>query len=131
MPSVLIETRCRRSPLDESALIDAVHKALIHALKIPEHDRNIRLVVHDPRRFACPSDKTEPSQFTHITIDAFAGRSLEAKRELYQAIVRNLSALDIPADHINIVLREVPVTNWGIHGGQAGCDVDLGFKVAV
>jgi len=131
MPSVLIETRCHRSPLDESALMDAVHQALVYAFQIPAQDRNIRLVAHDPHRFACPADRSEPALFTYITVDAFAGRSLEAKRTLYKTIVQNLCALDIPADHIAITLRETPTTNWGIRGGQAACDIDLGFKIAV
>jgi phenylpyruvate tautomerase PptA (4-oxalocrotonate tautomerase family) len=131
MPSVLIETRCQRSPLDESEIMDAVHQALVHAFQIPAQDRDVRLVTHEPHRFACPPNKSEPALFTLVNIDAFAGRSLDAKRALYKTIVHNLSALDIPADHIKIVLREIPTMNWGVRGGQAACDVDLGFKIAV
>jgi len=29
------------------------------------------------------------------------------------------------------MLREITAENWGIRGGQAACDVDLGFKVDV
>jgi phenylpyruvate tautomerase PptA (4-oxalocrotonate tautomerase family) len=43
----------------------------------------------------------------------------------------NLAVLGIPADHILILLRESPLENWGIRGGQAACDVDLGFQVNV
>nr|WP_212749443.1 hypothetical protein [Acinetobacter lwoffii] len=39
--------------------------------------------------------------------------------------------IGIPADHILIHLRESALENWGIRGGQAACDVDLGFKVDV
>jgi phenylpyruvate tautomerase PptA (4-oxalocrotonate tautomerase family) len=131
MPSVLIETRCQRSRLDEAALIDAVHQALVHAFKIPEQDRDVRLLVHEPHRFACPANRSQPALFTLVNIDAFEGRSLEAKRLLYRTIVGNLAALDIPADHITILLREIPTTNWGLRGGQAACDIDLGFKIAV
>jgi phenylpyruvate tautomerase PptA (4-oxalocrotonate tautomerase family) len=131
MPSVLIETRCQRSPLDESALIDAVHQALVYAFKIPSHDKHIRLVAHEPHRFCCSPNKAEPSLYTQITIDAFAGRSLDAKRNLYKAIVSNLAALDIPPDHIDVLLRESPTCNWGVRGGQAASDIDLGFKISV
>jgi phenylpyruvate tautomerase PptA (4-oxalocrotonate tautomerase family) len=131
MPAVTIETRCQRSPLDESALIDAVHQALVHAFQIPAQDRDVRLIAHEPHRFACPPNKSDPALFTLVSIDAFAGRSLEAKRTLYKTIVENLSALGIPADHVGILLREIPTMNWGIRGGQAACDVDLGFKIAV
>ena len=66
-----------------------------------------------------------------MTIDAFAGRSLDAKRELYRTIAGNLEALGIPKDHVKIVLHEVPRENWGIRGGQAGSDVELGYKIDV
>lgn len=131
MPAVQIEVRQHYDLEIELALMDAVHSALVEAFKIPQHDRNIRLFVHEPHRFLCPTDKSQPEYFTLISIDCFAGRSLDAKRNLYQAIVRNLSALRIPADHINILLREIPTENWGIQGGQAACDVDLGFTVQV
>jgi hypothetical protein len=29
------------------------------------------------------------------------------------------------------MLREITAENWGIRGGEAACDVDLGFKVEV
>lgn len=131
MPAVQIEVRQHYDFETELAFIDAVHLALVEAFKIPLEDRNIRFIVHEPHRFQCPSDKSQPELFTVISIDCFAGRSLDAKRNLYQAIVRNLSVLRIPADHINILLREIPTENWGIRGGQAACDIDLGFTVQV
>ena len=46
-------------------------------------------------------------------------------------IVKNLEKFGIPNDHVKILLREITKENWGIRGGQAACDVDLGFKVDV
>jgi hypothetical protein len=94
-------------------------------------DRDVRLIVHEPHRFACPPACEKPEAFTLIGIDAFAGRSLEAKRNLYRAIVAGLEPFGIPRNHVKILLRESPQENWGIRGGQAACDVDLGFKVDV
>jgi phenylpyruvate tautomerase PptA (4-oxalocrotonate tautomerase family) len=131
MPSVLIEVRRSATPDEEVALMEAVHAALRETFKILPGDRNVRLVVHPPHRFACPPDRARPELYTHVSIDAFAGRSLEAKRALYRAIVANLGRLGIPADHVKILLRELPRENWGIRGGQAGCDVDLGFEIDV
>ena len=131
MPSILIEVRRNYKKEEEAALMDAVHSALREAFRILPDDKNIRLIVHEPHRFACPPGRARPEQYTHISIDAFAGRSLEAKRKLYSAIVTNLESLDIPSDHVKILLREIPKENWGIRGGQAGCDVELGFKIDV
>jgi 5-carboxymethyl-2-hydroxymuconate isomerase len=131
MPSVLIEVRKPYTHAQEVALMEAVHAALRAAFKILPGDRNVRLVVHEPHRFACPPDREEPECYTHISIDAFAGRSLDAKRNLYKAIVNNLEPFGIPKSHVKILLREIAQENWGIRGGQAGCDVELGFKVEV
>jgi phenylpyruvate tautomerase PptA (4-oxalocrotonate tautomerase family) len=131
MPSVLIEVRRQYSAEEEGCLMEAVHAALREAFQIPAWDRNVRLIVHEPQRFFCPPDREMPERVTHISIDAFAGRSLGAKRNLYRAIVTNLEPFGIPRNHVKILLREVPKENWGIRGGQAGCDVELGFNVEV
>jgi phenylpyruvate tautomerase PptA (4-oxalocrotonate tautomerase family) len=131
MPNVLIEVRKSYSPDEETAIMEGVHAALRGAFRILPGDKHVRLVVHEPHRFACPPDRRHPELETLVSIDAFAGRSLDAKRKLYRAIVANLEPLGIPKDHVKIVLREIPRENWGIRGGQAGSDVDLGFKVDV
>lgn len=131
MPSVLIEVRRAYTPSEEIAIIEAVHAALQDAFKIPAHDRAVRMLVHEPHRFAVPPDRARPELFTYISIDAFPGRSLDAKRALYRAIVARLETCGIPRDHVEIVLRDVQRENWGIRGGQAACDVDLGFRIEV
>jgi phenylpyruvate tautomerase PptA (4-oxalocrotonate tautomerase family) len=61
----------------------------------------------------------------------FAGRSLDAKRRLYRAMVTNLGHLGVPASDVLIVLHDVPLENWGVRGGTPASDVDLGFEVGV
>jgi len=131
MPSVLIEIRRAIAADEESRLMEAVHAALREAFKLLPGDRNVRLIAHEPHRFACPPDRSHPELYTHISIDAFAGRSLDAKRALYRGIVEKLEGLGIPRDHVKILLRELPKENWGIRGGQAACDLELGFKIEV
>jgi phenylpyruvate tautomerase PptA (4-oxalocrotonate tautomerase family) len=131
VPSVLIEVRRQYSREEETGLMEVVHSALREAFKIKPSDRHVRLVVHEPHRFECPPDREKPEYVTHDSIDALAGRSLDAKRNLYKAIVTNLETFGIPRSHVKIALREIPTENWGIRGGQAACDIDLGFKVDV
>jgi len=51
---------------------------------------------------------------------------------LYKTIVSNLEQkFGIPKNHVKILLREIPKENWGIRGGQAACDIDIGFKTDV
>lgn len=131
MPSVLIEVRQNHPREVEQGIMEAVHSALRDIFKIKSGDRNVRLLVHEPHRFECPPERETPESYTHISIDCFEGRSLEAKRNLYRAIVENLQEFGIPPDHVKILLREIALEDWGIRGGHAACDIDLGFKVDV
>ena len=94
-----------------------------------DRDRGQRLLEYAPQDFEIPPGRGE--RFTIVSIEAFAGRSLDAKRALYQEIVTRLETAGIPKADVFIVLKEVPVENWGLRGGTAACDLDLGFKVAV
>ncbi len=124
MPNVLIEVRNRYTPEQEVALMEAVHLALCETFGVAKGARCERLIAHESHRFSCPVSKEKPEFYTCITVEAFAGRSLEAKRSLYKAIVANLLPFGIPPDHVSIVLIEVPRENWGIRGGQAACDLE-------
>ncbi|CAM4146615.1 tautomerase family protein [Acinetobacter pragensis] len=131
MPSIQIDIRMEYAPDEEQQLIEAVFHTVQQVFKIPAHDRNIRLAVHLPQRFLAPLHLTQPERFTSIAIDCFSGRSLAAKRMLYRHMVDSLADFGIPEDHILITLRESASENWGIRGGQAACDIDLGFNVNV
>ena len=96
MPSMLIEVRQQYSSETEAGIMEAVHAALREAFKILPDDRNVRLLIHEPHRFQCPPDREKPECYTHISIECFAGRSLEAKRKLHKAIVNKLSQFGIP-----------------------------------
>ncbi|MBI3898472.1 MAG: tautomerase family protein [Gammaproteobacteria bacterium] len=129
MPAATIEVRKTYAADREVEIINAVHAAMMEGLKIPESEKNVRLIVHPPHRFAAPSDKED--LFTFISIDLIVGRSLDAKKTLYQAIVRNLERLDIPRNHVEIVLRDIPLEDWAVNGGVPASEVDLGFDLKV
>jgi phenylpyruvate tautomerase PptA (4-oxalocrotonate tautomerase family) len=131
MPHAVVEVRRPYSEAEEVAIIDAIHGALIAAFRIPPQDKHVRLVAHQPHRFAVPPTLTEPDLFTLVSIDCFSGRTVQAKRNLYAEIVDRLEVLGIPRDHVSVTLRESDAENWGIRGGRAACDVDLGFNVQV
>jgi hypothetical protein len=103
---------------DPAAVLDAVHGAVRDALKLPDWDRTVRLLEHPPSHFAVPPGKGE--RYALIEITLFAGRSLAAKRALYQGLAAALGALGVPAGDLKTVLIEVPAS-----------EVDLGFEVEV
>lgn len=121
MPWALIEVRRQWSREEETALIDAVHAALVAAaFRIPAKDKHVRLQVHEPHRFAHPPTLAEPEYATLVSVDCFAGRSVEAKRRLYGEIVDRFEPLGIPRDYVSITLREKPYRKLG-HPGWPGC----------
>jgi phenylpyruvate tautomerase PptA (4-oxalocrotonate tautomerase family) len=129
MPVIRVEIREGWSPAEKAGLLDAIHAAAVEALRIPDEDRTQMLTEHPADAFEIPPGKGD--RFTLVEITMFAGRSLDAKRRLYRAVVANLGRLGIPASDVIIVLDEVPLENWGIRGGTPASDVDLGFEVGV
>ena len=129
MAHAKIEVRKSRSSAEIADLIDAVYQALLEALKVPEDDNQIRYIEHKPEHFVVPPGKRENYTFVEITL--FPGRSLDAKRKLYQSIVRRFGELGIVPSDIVIVLNEPSLDNWGIRGGVPASEIDLGFKVGV
>jgi phenylpyruvate tautomerase PptA (4-oxalocrotonate tautomerase family) len=129
MPLVMIEARRGMPPELKRGLLDAVHEALVACFRIPDHDRHQRVVEYAPEDFEIPAGRGE--RFTIVTIVAFAGRSLDAKRALYKTIADRFESLGVPRRDVFIVLQEAPVENWGLRGGVAGCDIDFGFDLKV
>lgn len=130
MPSSLIEVRRPYGPRDQVNLIDAVHGALVAAFRIPEEDRHVRVLTYDAHAMVNGLGPGAPDTYTRVTIDCFAGRTIDAKRQLYREIVERLELLGIPRQDVSILLRESPTENWG-SGGQAASDYDLGFTIPV
>jgi len=129
MPTTRIEVKKSWPPEIQQQFIEATHAAMVEALEIPEQDKLVRFVEHRPEHFASPPDTSE--NFTLVEVSLFLGRSLEAKRKLYQGIVRRFGEFGIDPKDIRIVLYEVPLENWGIRGGVPASEVDLGFKVNI
>jgi len=46
-------------------------------------------------------------------------------------LAANVERVGIPPEDLVIVIHDVPLESWGVRGGQAACDVDIGFKIEV
>lgn len=128
MPSTRLETRAGWIGDRHEALTAAVQRALVEGIRIPEQDRDIRIIEYPAHAFAPPAGKG--ANYTIIEISLFTGRSVDAKRRLYAALVSELGAFGIAPSDLKVVLHDVPRENWGL-GGKAAVDIELGFKVEV
>jgi len=109
-------------------VLEAVQRALVTGLRIPPDDRCISLVEQEPDALLLSAQASE--RFTLIEIVLITGRSLEAKRRLYAAMVEELAPFGLGADEVRVILVESPAENWGLRGLPAS-EIDLGFAIDV
>lgn len=131
MPSAIVEVRRNYSPEQETYLLESVHHAIVEAFGVSPLHRNVTLVVHAPHRFLGRTDCATPEWLTNVSIFLLPGRSVPAKRRLYRLLVDAFLRVGIPPQCVLIRLHELPAENFGVRGGQALCDVELGYSVDV
>lgn len=131
MPSAIIEVRRSYAREQEAYLLESVHGAIVEAFKVSPSNRNVTLVVHEPHRFLGRPDCATPEWLTNVSIFALPGRSRDAKRRLHRRLTEAFAVVGIPPPCVLVRLIELPAENFGVRGGQALCDVDLGYAVDV
>ena len=128
MPSTRVETASGWLGDRQADFLEAIQQALMEGILIPENDRDIRLTQYDPADMLKHAGGSP--RHTNIEITLFAGRTIEAKRRLYAALVTRLAPFGLEPVDIKVVLIEVDRHNWGLRGLPAS-EIDLGFKVEV
>jgi phenylpyruvate tautomerase PptA (4-oxalocrotonate tautomerase family) len=129
MPLVKISIVSVWDANQKKRISDEIHSALVECFKIPEDDYNHRIFEFDNSDFIRSKGRSE--RYTLIEMTVFPGRSRDAKRNLYQSIVKRLKGIGIDSKEVTIVLYEPPLENWGISGGLPADEVDIGFKLDV
>lgn len=127
MPATRITTNFILGDRREN-LCQAFHATMQQVLKIKEYDR---LIVVDEKPETLFQPLNTQGKYALVEITLFTGRTLETKRELYKRIVDLFSGHGVAKKSIRIILYEVDRENWGIRGGKAATDVDLGFSTNV
>src|SRR5271167_1126359 len=87
-------------------MMAAVRAALSEALKAPAEDPAVRLTEYPREHFSLPYPDRHSDHYTLVEVTMFAGRSMDTKRRLYDAIAGRLAAFDVPPNDVVIVLHE-------------------------
>jgi 4-oxalocrotonate tautomerase len=58
-----------------------------------------------------------------VKIDMWTGRTDEQKEKLIKGVTQAFVDIDIPKEHVHIVINENPPKNWGIRG-EVGSKLD-------
>jgi len=123
MPLVRIALRSGKSREYRCAIADAVHQCIVSELKAPADDRFQVITEHDADSLIYGPTylnvkRTDDVIFIQITLNG--GRTLEAKRRFYRAVVNALAARPgVRTQDVLINLVEVPKENWSFGDGIA------------
>src|SRR3954465_5802790 len=122
MPLVRISMHKGRPPEFRRKVGDAIHRALVETIDVPELDRFQILteheagdLVYDPGYLGIA--RTNDIVIIQITLSA--GRTLAKKRKLFSRIADNLAALGLRREDAWINLVEVAKENWSFGLGEA------------
>jgi 4-oxalocrotonate tautomerase len=122
MPLVRIALLEGKRPAYKGDIADAVHRALVATIGVPERDR-FQLVtelgrddfIYDPEYLGIARSR----DLVIIQITLSSGRTLAQKRALFRAIADNLAALGMRREDVWINLVEVAKENWSFGNGIA------------
>jgi len=112
-----------------SKLSKILHACIVEAFQYPENKKAHRFFYLDSEDFFYPEGRS--NRYTIIEISLFEGRSVAAKKHLYQLVFdRFETELGISPNDIEITLTETPLHNWGIRGKPAD-ELMLDYNIAV
>ncbi len=122
MPLVRVSLRKGKSPSYLESIGEAVHRAMVETINVPADDRfqiftehSVEELVYDPDYLGVK--RSDDLVVIQITLNA--GRSLEQKRALYDAIARNLArGPGLRSEDVLVGLVEVPKENWSFGKGE-------------
>lgn len=110
-----------------SHLGDAIHRASIGALGLPEDKRFHRFLPLEPWQFVAPADRSE--KYLIIEVMMFEGRPEATIKAFYRQLLQNFNDdCGVSAQDIELVITESPRRNWLIRG-IAGDELSLSYRV--
>ena len=123
MPLLTLTVRKPKTPAFKSAVLGAVHAALV-ASGVPEKDRFQRVLELDADDFRydgeypdLASPRTE--DFVLIEILLSVGRSVKVKRKILADIMAGVSRDPrLDPEHVMVCFKETQWENWAFGGGR-------------
>jgi phenylpyruvate tautomerase PptA (4-oxalocrotonate tautomerase family) len=123
MPLVTITLRRGKSTEFKSAVLDAVHRALV-ASGVPEKDRFHRVLELTPDDFRFDPDYPDlasprTDDFVLVEILLSVGRSVKVKRKILADILSAVTqAPGLNPEHVMVCFKETAWENWAFGGGR-------------
>ena len=123
MPLITLTVRKPKTPAFKSAVLEALHQALV-ASGVPKEDRFHRVLELDAENFRFdPSypDLTSPRDEDYVLIEILlsVGRSVKIKKKILSDLMANLAKdPGLNAENVMVVFKETQWENWSFGGGR-------------
>lgn len=122
MPLVTLTIRRGRSAAFKSAVLDAVHAALVGA-GVPPTDRFQRILELDADDFRFDPhypDTASPRGEDVVIVEVLwsVGRSVKVRRKLLEDLMARLAAAGLDPEHVMVCFKETAWENWAFAGGR-------------
>jgi hypothetical protein len=122
MPIVTITVLKPKSEAFKTAVLDAVHNALVGA-GVPPTDRFQRVLEldavdfrFDPKYPDVPGERN--ADFVLIEILWSLGRSVKVKKKLLADLMAGVAAAGLDPDNVMLCFKETTWENWAFSGGR-------------
>jgi 4-oxalocrotonate tautomerase len=122
MPLVRVSLLKGRSAELRRKIGDAIHRALVETIDVPQRDRFQILTEHEAGDLVYDSEYlgiARSDQIVIVQITLSSGRALAQKRALFRRIADNLAALGVRREDAWVNLVEVAKENWSFGLGEA------------
>ncbi len=122
MPLVTLTMRKHKSAEFKSAVLDAVHAALVSS-GVPAADRFQRVLELEEVDFRFDADYPDlksrrDKDFALIEILWSVGRSVKVKKKLLAELMATLAAIGMNPENVMVVFKETTWENWAFGGGR-------------
>jgi phenylpyruvate tautomerase PptA (4-oxalocrotonate tautomerase family) len=122
MPLITVTVRKPKSNAFKSAVLDAVHAALVSS-GVPPADkfhRVLELEAGDFRYDATYPDLQAPRSDDFVLIEILwsVGRSVKVKRKLLEELMPALARQGLNPEHVMVCFKETSWENWSFGGGR-------------
>ncbi len=121
MPSIAVHITPPWENFTKKIFASKLQDILVQSFEVPKNDRLIRITEYHPEDFYLPLSLD--NSYILIEVTLFPGRTLDQKRNFYQAVNQLISDLGHSTEASRVIINEVAPENWGIRSGQAGIDV--------
>ena len=119
MPLQRIDLSEHRPPAQRRAIADAVHRALVESIGVPQDDRFQVVTAHPPGGLVCTPGylgiRYEDPVLVQLTISV--GRTTEQKQRLYARLAELLEAAGVARGDVVVSLVEAQREDWSFGNG--------------